>query len=790
MLLTFATCGYSQTTYDWFDTAPDGNWRQGASGARWTGGLFNEPPFGILRFNNNHRLAMNNNVPPTYGQHMIIFGTSNNIVRTISLKAMRFFDFNFNNPKIENFSNANHIFNIEINGDGDAADPLEINLLGTAGLTFNGLTNNQGSFINIFGTNSQTASFNGIVTGAGGFGVNQGNILLLNNTNTYAGNTEINRGELWINTSGDAIANNNNIFIGNVGSTADVCKIFLSRPAGGTTFTRNFTVNTGNQSTRFIGSLNTSRINEFSGVITNNSDTHGLRAEVVNSGGTLRCSNIINGAGSITKIGPGTLEFSGTGKTYTGNTVIDNGTFRLGSANQIADGSSLQLNGGTFTTGSSLGFSETMGILQLSGTSNSTLALSTGAHTIRFAASNVSSWTTGRTLTITGWSNVCHGNIFVGAANTALTSAQLGQITFSGFTAGARITNSGQLLPASYTTISGSSAGTQNICAVTQPTTLTLSGHTGTITKWQKSTDITFASGVIDIAITTTTLTGAEVGVVSATTYVRAELQQGSCEIFYSPTITLTVKSETFNGTGNWTNGAVGTTIRESAIINANYNTTTNGLLNACSVVINAPFILTIKANEYVNLINNLTVASGASVIIENNGSLVQVNNSAVNTGNINYSRITNVKQYDVVYWSTPVAGQNISVLPQQSANTLWQWNTTATNFNDDNNFGRWEGASGTMTNAKGYAARVPNGTSALTAVPLTAAFLGVPNNGLVSIEVSRASNTTLVRIGSNGADFTNFDDNWNLIGNPYPSAIDANAFLDQNFDLEGSVHV
>lgn len=44
----------AQTIYDWLDTAPDGYWRMGSDGARWSGGYWNEPPFGVLRFNNNH----------------------------------------------------------------------------------------------------------------------------------------------------------------------------------------------------------------------------------------------------------------------------------------------------------------------------------------------------------------------------------------------------------------------------------------------------------------------------------------------------------------------------------------------------------------------------------------------------------------------------------------------------------------------------------------------------------------------------------------------------------------
>jgi hypothetical protein len=441
----------AQTTFDWLNTAPDGNWRQGAFGARWNpGGLFDEPPFGVIRFDNNHQLTMNNNVPGIYGQFMMVFAAGNSNVRTISGNPMRLFDFGTNNPKIENFSSANHVINIDIEGDGDAADPLEINFYNTGGLTFNGNVNNQGSFINIFGTTPpQTAAFNGIVSGAGGFGVNEGNILFLNNSNTYTGNTEVNRGELWINTTGDAIANNN-IFIGNGTALADVSKIFLSRGAGGTNFTRSFTMNPGNLATRFIGALNTSGTNEFSGAITNNS-TNGLEVQVVNAGGTLRCSNDITGTSFISKIGAGIVEYSGTPKTYTGTTIINSGTLRLAAANQIADASRLQLNGGTFSTGATIGFPETLGQLEL--TENSTIALGTGFSTLTFAASELVPWTAGKTLTITGWNGGCNGYIYVGSSAAHLTAAQLAQINFTGFGTGASLSPTGELRPVIFNNV-------------------------------------------------------------------------------------------------------------------------------------------------------------------------------------------------------------------------------------------------------------------------------------------------------------------------------------------------
>jgi hypothetical protein len=440
----------AQTTYDWQNTAPDGNWKQGAGGAaRWNpGNLWDEPSFGVIRFDNNHQLTMTNNVAGTYNQFMMVFGAGNNTTRTINGNPMGFFDFGGNNPKIENFSTANHVINLNFSGDNN--NPLEVNFYNSGNLTFNGSVNNNGSFINLFGTVlARTAEFNGVVSGGGGFGVNQGQILLLNNINTYTGNTEVNRGELWINTTGNAIANNNT-FIGNGGALTDIAKIFLSRTAGGTNFTRNVTINPGNLATRFIGSINTSGTNEFSGVITNNSGT-GLEVQVINAGGTLLCSGDITNTTFISKIGAGILEYGGTAKTYSGTTIVNSGILRLAAANQINNASRLQLNGGTFSTGATTGFTETLGQLEL--TENSTIALGTGASTLTFAASELVPWTAGKILTITGWNGACNGRIFVGTANTHLTATQLAQINFTGYGTGASLSATGELLPALYNNV-------------------------------------------------------------------------------------------------------------------------------------------------------------------------------------------------------------------------------------------------------------------------------------------------------------------------------------------------
>jgi hypothetical protein len=50
------------------------------------------------------------------------------------------------------------------------------------------------------------------------------------------------------------------------------------------------------------------------------------------------------------------------------------------------------------------------------------------------------------------------------------------------------------------------------------------------------------------------------------------------------------------------------------------------------------------------------------NINLENNASLVQINDKAVNTGKIKSRAVTGIKAKDYVYWSTPV-GQNWLIL-------------------------------------------------------------------------------------------------------------------------------
>jgi len=100
--------------------------------------------------------------------------------------------------------------------------------------------------------------------------------------------------------------------------------------------------------------------------------------------------------------------------------------------------------------------------------------------------------------------------------------------------------------------VGGTLSGSANVCSNSNTTTLTLSGYTGTISKWQSSTSSSFSSGVTDISNTNNTYT---VYYISTTTYYRAVITSGSCSTSYSSVASITV---TANPSGNFAYSSYG----------------------------------------------------------------------------------------------------------------------------------------------------------------------------------------------------------------------------------------
>ena len=336
-----------QTSVYWRDNnANGGDWEWGATCDNWGsdgnwyynswGGNRRRPDcYGYHRvyFDGNGWTSMNLNSSSNFNVNWIFFTSNATSSRTIATNAGRTLNLYANNgdPKIENNSSVNHTFSVPITLNNWA----EINPV-NGDLTFSGNINLNGNTLNVWGENSKLLSFSGALSGSGSkLILNQYSKILLTGNNTYTGNTEINKGEVWVGSGGDITSST--ILLGNTASLSNVCKFFLSSTGGGQTFSRNININDGNTDTRFIGSLNTSGTNTFSGNILRSSNQP-LSIEVPEAGGTFNISGIINGSGEVKKVGSGSLTLSGA-NTYSGNTVLTAGYINLAAGNTGSVGS-------------------------------------------------------------------------------------------------------------------------------------------------------------------------------------------------------------------------------------------------------------------------------------------------------------------------------------------------------------------------------------------------------------------------------------------------------------------
>jgi hypothetical protein len=242
--------------------------------------------------------------------------------------------------------------------------------------------------------------------------------------------------------------------------------------------------------------------------------------------------------------------------------------------------------------------------------------------------------------------------------------------------------------------------------------------------------------------------------------YIRLRAMYNSVASSNSNVVTVTAPTTIYNG--EWSNGFPDS---NKNVIFDNVNYILQGDLSACSCQINGTAKVTVPGGVTLKLENGLSVKENGSLTFENNASLVQIND-VVNTGNIIYKRISApMKTADYTYWSSPVAEQKLNVL---SPNTL-----SNRYFSLYNNNWVPEQGSASMTAAKGYIIGAPkggtwpNGETVRFPYSQPVQFIGVPNNGHFEFTILN-------------------NESKSLIGNPYPSALDADAFLDANSSILG----
>ena len=199
------------------------------------------------------------------------------------------------------------------------------------------------------------------------------------------------------------------------------------------------------------------------------------------------------------------------------------------------------------------------------------------------------------------------------------------------------------------------------------------------------------------------------------------------------------------------------------------------GNIEACDLIVNEPIDFNVGGTNSVIVYRDLTI--NGSFEIGDNESLVMYDDEAIIKGSIkkyeNSTYRNNV--FDFTYWSSPVDDADLAkVFVGVNSNRIYYYDQSRTTTSDKNHpdfWSTWVLASENMKNGRGYAAEGVVGETGVHEI----VFQGKPNNGIIYEDLNFHNDN-----GTN----TNVDNDFNMLGNPYPSAINIETFFETNSDV------
>lgn len=294
------------------------------------------------------------------------------------------------------------------------------------------------------------------------------------------------------------------------------------------------------------------------------------------SGLTTPCQGSTGNAYSATISGASsyTWSYTGTGATITGSGSSINISFSASatSGNLTVYGSSSCGNGPTATY--PITIKPLPGTPSVSGNASVCVGSSGVSYSATVANATGYSWSysgtgatisgTGSTVTVSFSATATSGNLTVNGTNSCGNGVSTNYpITVS------PVSNGGIISPAQAFVCPNGTTGD-----------LTVNGIVGSVVKWQTSVDPTFATGVTDVASTSSTLSGSLLGTIATTTYVRAVVQSGTCGIAYTAIPAVIVVNQQLTPTITYSPGnpiCLGTTLTVSTGGFVSQDTIANG---------------------------------------------------------------------------------------------------------------------------------------------------------------------------------------------------------------------
>lgn len=234
-----------------------------------------------------------------------------------------------------------------------------------------------------------------------------------------------------------------------------------------------------------------------------------------------------------------------------------------------------------------------------------------------------------------------------------------------------------------------------------------------------------------------------------------------------------------------WSNGVP--SAQSIAVLNANYS----GSIIANSLNMGS-YNVTLADGEVMEIVKGV-VSTGGKVIMSSEASLVQRDDSA-DAPPIELTKNTrNLKRYNYTYFGSPVVENVFSQLAGAfysspvDNNRLYnhyKWTAGDDVLFDTPYLSAWTAlnSGNFVTTGNGWISslksQAPFNNDSFTGV-VSLKFTGTANNGVYNVAVLKSSNAD-----------SDHGSNYNLLANPYPSAISADKFLEENLNIDGTVYI